>query len=148
LIVTRPTHIDKYLPTSSVVCPFRCQFSFEVALLSLVFPERFWKDSNIQWKKRARGVQDGKFLTESGLTAGIDAGFAFITDTYVAPEDRQAHPETQKIRAHGDATPIAGYSQEKATRFAHKTASELEYRWHSDLTDDAFVVLPASSGAS
>ncbi|OQD71127.1 hypothetical protein PENPOL_c001G02867 [Penicillium polonicum] len=105
------------------------------------------KHPGVKWQKRARWVHDGKFLTSSGVTAGIDAGFAFIANTYVAPEDRQVHPETQKAGLRGDATPIPGYSREKALKFTHMTAFGLEYRWHSDPADDPFVDLPTSDGS-
>ncbi|CRL21116.1 ThiJ/PfpI [Penicillium camemberti] len=105
------------------------------------------KHPGVKWQKRARWVHDGKFLTSSGVTAGIDAGFAFIANTYVAPEDRQAHPETQEVGLRGDATPIPGYSQEKALKFTRMTAFGLEYRWHSDPADDPFVDLPTSDGS-
>ncbi|KAH3012085.1 hypothetical protein KXV73_005909, partial [Aspergillus fumigatus] len=36
------------------------------------------KFPGVQWQKRARWVQDGKFLTSSGVTAGIDAGLVFM----------------------------------------------------------------------
>ncbi|KAJ5613829.1 hypothetical protein N7528_007483 [Penicillium herquei] len=96
----------------------------------------------VKWQKRARWVQDGKFLTASGVTAGIDAGFAFIANTYVAPEDRQA--EAQQVGLHGESTPIPGYNQEKALKFTHMNAFDLEYRWHSDPADDPFVDLPSA----
>ncbi|EPS26255.1 hypothetical protein POX_c04723 [Penicillium oxalicum] len=106
------------------------------------------KHPGVQWQKRARWVQDGKFLTSSGVTAGIDAGFAFLANTYVAPEDRQAHPEAQKASAKGDETPIPGFNKEKAMGHAHFTAFGLEYRWHSDPEDDPFVDLPGTNGSA
>lgn len=90
-------------------------------------------------------MQDGKFLTSSGVTAGIDAGFVFMANTYVAPEDRKANPSPQIANAKGDATVIPGFSKEKALAHAHFTAFGLEYRWHSDPTDDPFVDLPTTS---
>ncbi|EAW12215.1 DJ-1/PfpI family protein [Aspergillus clavatus NRRL 1] len=104
------------------------------------------KHPAVQWQKRARWVQDGKFLTSSGITAGIDAGFAFLANTYVAPEDRQAHPERQKASEVGDASPIPGFNKEKALKYTHFTAFGLEYRWHSDPADDPFVDLPTTNG--
>ncbi|PYH43119.1 DJ-1/PfpI family protein [Aspergillus saccharolyticus JOP 1030-1] len=104
------------------------------------------KYPGVQWQKRARWVQDGKFLTSSGVTAGIDAGFAFLANTYVAPEDRKANPAPQKASAAGDETPIPGFNKEKALGFAHFTAFGLEYRWHEDPADDPFVDLPGASG--
>ena len=102
-------------------------------------------DPGVQWQRRARWVQDGKFLTSSGVTAGIDASFAFLSNTYVSPEDRQANPTPQKASAKGDATAIPGFNREKAVGHAHVVAFGLEYRWHSDPTDDPFVDLPQST---
>ncbi|EAW17003.1 putative ThiJ/PfpI family transcriptional regulator [Aspergillus fischeri NRRL 181] len=104
------------------------------------------KYPGVQWQKRARWVQDGKFLTSSGVTAGIDAGFAFMANTYVAPEDRQAHPEGQKFASEGEETSIPGFNKEKALHHAHFVAFGLEYRWHSDPADDPFVDLPGTDG--
>ena len=52
-------------------------------------------------------------LTSSGIAAGIDAGLAFLSTTYVAPEDREANPRIQKADAKGDATAIIGFNKEK-----------------------------------
>ena len=105
-------------------------------------------DPGVQWQKRARWVQDGKFLTSSGVTAGIDAGFAFLSNTYVSPEDREANPAPlSKSRAKGDATAIPGFNKEKALEHAHSVAYNLEYRWHSDPADDPFVDAPQSTNA-
>lgn len=93
-------------------------------------------------------MQDGKYLTSSGVTAGIDAGFSFLANTYVAPEDRQAHPEAQDVSVQGDAMPIPGFNKEKALEFANFVAFELEYRWHSDPADDPFVDIPSAGGAA
>jgi hypothetical protein len=95
-------------------------------------------------------VQDGKFLTSSGVTAGIDAGFAFLANTYVAPEDRKAKPtpQQQKASAKGDATAIPGFDKEKALGHARFVAFGLEYRWHSDPADDPFVDLPPQSSTN
>ncbi|KAF9296176.1 hypothetical protein BGZ74_010450 [Mortierella antarctica] len=35
--------------------------------------------SNVKWVKHARWVQDGKFLTASGVSAGIDAALYFVS---------------------------------------------------------------------
>ena len=78
-------------------------------------------------------MQDGKFLTSSGITAGIDAGLAFISNTYVAPEDRKAE------LAEGFATAIPGFDRQKALDHANHVARRLEYRWNSDPTDDSFA---------
>ncbi|GFF49071.1 isonitrile hydratase [Aspergillus udagawae] len=110
-----------------------------------LYDEMTPKYAGVQWQKRARWVQDGKFLTSSGVTAGIDAGFAFLASTYVAPEDRQV--EAQKSSPCGDASPIPGFSKEKALRHAHFVAFGLEYRWHSDPADDPFVDLPTNESS-
>ena len=104
----------------------------------------FSLDPGVQWQKRARWVEDGKFLTSSGITAGIDAGFAFLSNTYVSLEDRRASPTTQKASAKGDATAIVGFDKGKALEHAHFIAFELEYRWHPDPADDPFVGPPGS----
>ena len=101
-------------------------------------------DPRVKWQKRARFSQDGKFLTSSGVTAGIDAGFAFLSNTYVFPEDRKLSYSLQKASARGDATAIPGYDREKALAFAHSIAFGLEYRW-LDATDDPFADLPQST---
>lgn len=75
----------------------------------------------------------------------MDAGFAFLSNTFVSPEDRKANPTTQKASAEGDAIAIPGFNKEKALEHAHFIAFGLEYRWHSDPTDDPFVALPQSS---
>lgn len=103
-------------------------------------------DPSVHWQKRARWVQDGKFLTSSGVTAGIDAGFAFLSNTYVSPEDREANSAPQNASAKGDATAIPGFDKEKALEYAQLIAFGLEYRWHSDPTDDPFVDTPQSPG--
>lgn len=93
-------------------------------------------------------MQDGKFLTSSGVTAGIDAGFAFLSNTYVSPEDRKANLTPQQASAKGDATAIPGFDKEKALGHAHSIAFGLEYRWHSDPADDPFVDLPRSTNGT
>ena len=90
-------------------------------------------------------MQDGKFLTASGVTAGIDTAFAFLSSTYVSPEDREANPAPQEASAKGDATAIPGYDKEKASGYARLIASGLEYRWHSDPADDPFADSPQST---
>ncbi|GIK05274.1 hypothetical protein Aspvir_009378 [Aspergillus viridinutans] len=104
------------------------------------------KHPGVRWQKRARWVQEGKFLTSSGVTAGIDAGFAFLASTYVAPEDRRVYRQAQKASPRGEAAPIPGFREEKALRHAHFVAFRLEYRWHSDPADDPFVDLPGTDG--
>ena len=96
-------------------------------------------DPSVRWQKRARWVQDGKFLTSSGVTAGIDAGFAFLSNTYVSPEDRQDIHSPQKGSAEGDSTVVAAFDRDKALNYANLIAKGLEYRWHRDPTDDPFV---------
>ncbi|XBQ93240.1 hypothetical protein V6000_008712 [Aspergillus fumigatus] len=130
--------------TPKRIIPPSC-FQISRAHANIFFFNRL--DPGVQWQKRARWVQDGKFLTSSGVTAGIDAGFAFLASTYVAPEDRQAHPEAQKASLQGDETPIPGFNKEKALRHAHFIAFGLEYRWHSDPADDPFVDLPEQTAA-
>ncbi|KAF4250495.1 hypothetical protein CNMCM8980_000863 [Aspergillus fumigatiaffinis] len=69
-----------------------------------------------------------------------------LATTYVAPEDRRAHPEAQKASPQGEETPIPGVSKEKALRHANSVAFRLEYRGHSDPADDPFVDLPGTDG--
>ena len=87
-------------------------------------------------------------LTSSGVTAGIDAGFAFLSNSYVSPEDRKANPTPQKASAKGDATAIPGFNKDKALGHAYFIAFGLEYRWHSDPADDPFVDLPQSTNGT
>ena len=82
-------------------------------------------------------MQDGKFLTSSGITAGIDAGFAFLSNTYLSLEDRKDAPQMASTK--GDAMPIPGFNKEKALGYAKMIAFGLEYRWHSDPADDPFA---------
>ncbi|KAG0006190.1 hypothetical protein BGZ65_009123 [Modicella reniformis] len=35
---------------------------------------------NVNWVKRARWVQDGKFVTSSGVSAGIDAALYIVSE--------------------------------------------------------------------
>lgn len=105
----------------------------------LSFP--FHLDPGVQWQRRARWVQDGKFLTASGITAGIDAGLAFLSSTYVAPEDRHAVLTGQEASFSGDEMVIPGFNKEKALKQAHAVALGLEYRWHPDPADDPFADL-------
>ena len=105
-------------------------------------------DPGVRWQKRARWVKDGKFLTSSGITAGLDAGFAFLANTYVSPEDREINATPQEVSDKGDETAIPGFSKEKALEYAHKVAFTLEYRWHTDPTDDPFVELPQSTNGT
>ena len=105
----------------------------------------FSVDPGVQWQKRARWVQDGKFLTSSGITAGIDTAFAFLSNTYVSPEDREANPAAQEASVKGDATAIPGFDKEKASAYARSTAAYLEYRWNSDPDDDPFANPPQST---
>ena len=93
-------------------------------------------------------MEDGKFLTSSGITAGLDAGFAFLANTYVSPEDREANAPPQEVSEKGDGTAIPGFSKEKALEHARSVAFTLEYRWHMDPTDDPFVELPQSTNGN
>ncbi|KAI4264513.1 MAG: hypothetical protein L6R42_000378 [Xanthoria sp. 1 TBL-2021] len=113
-----------------------------------LYDELTSKYPGVQWQKRARWVEDGKFLTSSGVTAGIDAAFAFLSNTYTAPEDRKANPSPQKASANGDATAIPGFSKAKALTYANMTAFELEYRWHQDPSDDPYVEPLSSNNAT
>ncbi|KAJ5574187.1 uncharacterized protein N7459_008614 [Penicillium hispanicum] len=99
------------------------------------------KYQQVQWQRRARWVQDGKFLTSSGVTAGLDAGFAFLANTYVAPEDRVAIRDYRSALQDTpeNAASIPEYSREKALAHARSVAWFLEYRWQEDPTDDPFV---------
>lgn len=103
-------------------------------------------DPRIHWQKRARWVQDGRFLTASGITAGIDAGFAFLATTYVSPEDRKPNnnpaPSSQKAtqtKMGDEASVIPGFDKKKALEYARGVAYNIEYRWHEDPADDPFV---------
>ena len=120
----------------------------ESPYLSVLFRLTLYLDSGVQWQKRARWVQDGKFLTSSGVTAGIDAAFAFLSNTYVSPEDRGKSLPSRTPGDNGDATPILGFNGDKALEYAHSVAFGLEYRWHSDPTDDPFVDMPQSTNAT
>ncbi|KAL8755803.1 MAG: hypothetical protein Q9184_004688 [Pyrenodesmia sp. 2 TL-2023] len=111
-----------------------------------LFDETTPHHPGVKWQKRARWVEDGKFLTSSGVTAGIDAGLAFIGYTYVAPEDREANPTPQTVSIEGFATEIPGFDEEKAMKYAWSVALNLEYRWHPDPLDEPFVnYLPQAS---
>ena len=122
----------------------KCTCSLVITVAPSVNSSCFLPDPGVQWQKRARWVEDGKFLTSSGVTAGIDAGFAFLSNTYVSLEDRRASFTTQEASAKGDATDIIGFDKEKALDHARFIAFGLEYRWHSDPADDPFVDLPGS----
>ena len=93
-------------------------------------------------------MEDGKFLTSSGITAGLDAGFAFLANTYVSPADREVDAAPQEVSVGGDGTAIRGFSKEKAVEYAHRIAFTLEYRWQTDSTDDPFVELPQSASGT
>lgn len=82
-------------------------------------------------------MEDGKFLTSSGITAGIDAGFAFLAKTYLAPESRSqnAHLPSEN----GDENLLSDFDQEKASEYARSIALTLEYRWNEDPADDPFA---------
>ena len=116
-----------------------------ITTLTLFISLSLFLDPGVQWQKRARWVEDGKFLTSSGITAGLDAGFAFLANTYVCPADREANAAPQEVSGgKGDATPIPGFCKEKALEHARGVAFNLEYRWNADPTDDPFVELPQS----
>lgn len=63
-----------------------------------------------------------EILTLSGITAGINAGLAFLAITYVAPGDYKANPSLQEVSAHGDAVVIPGFDKGKALEYAHSVA--------------------------
>ncbi|KAJ5390530.1 uncharacterized protein N7496_001598 [Penicillium cataractarum] len=102
-----------------------------------IFDEMTPKYPDVKWKRQGRWVDDGKFLTSSGITAGIDAGFAFLAKTYVAPESRSR--EVQPPSENGDEVVLPNFDKEKAQEHARSVAWELEYRWNDDSTDDPFV---------
>lgn len=39
-------------------------------------------NSEVNWKRKARWCNDGKFYTSSGVSAGIDMAFSFMADLY------------------------------------------------------------------
>lgn len=63
---------------------------------------------NVDWVKQARWVEDGAFMTSSGVSAGMDMALGAIS------------------RMHGIET-------------AEKVATQCEYTWHRDKTDDPFA---------
>ncbi|KAL4746134.1 hypothetical protein BDW72DRAFT_185516 [Aspergillus terricola var. indicus] len=81
------------------------------------------------------------------VTADIDSS-AFLASTYVAPEDRQAHPEAQQLSPQVEKSSTRSFKEEKALHYACFTASGLEYRWHSRPADDPFVDLPGTNSSS
>jgi hypothetical protein len=93
-------------------------------------------DPGVKWKKQARWVEDGKFLTSSGITAGIDAGFAFLAKTYLAPECRNS--VKQVSRPDGEEAILLRFDKEKALEHARSVAWSLEYQWNEDPTNDPF----------
>ncbi len=80
----------------------------------------------------------------------MDAGFAFIANTYVAPEDRKVDPTEYREGIRCSASKIQGFDPEKALRHARHIAFRLEYRWHEDPEDDPFVddLFPDTKGCS
>jgi transcriptional regulator GlxA family with amidase domain len=40
------------------------------------------QSSEVEWVRRARWVEDGKFFTSSGVTAGVDAAFAVLSHLF------------------------------------------------------------------
>ena len=129
-----------YVFALGLIFSFRVLFTTLTTFFSLL-------DPGVRWQRRARWVEDGKFLTSSGITAGLDAGFAFLANTYVSPADREANAPPQEVSDKGDATVIPGFSKEKALEYAQHVAYNLEYRWAADPNDDPFVdPLPSTSG--
>ena len=82
-------------------------------------------------------MEDGKFLTASGVTAGVDAGYAFLAQTYVAPEDRRS--VEQALSPVGDRTAPPGFDFKKALDFARTLGWSLEHQWQEDPSNDPFV---------
>ncbi|KAL9615924.1 MAG: hypothetical protein Q9160_009150 [Pyrenula sp. 1 TL-2023] len=104
------------------------------------------QDPNVQWQKHARWVEDGKFVTSSGVTAGIDAGFAFVANTFVAPENRKADEWSSSNTSNGGCTKaISDFDREKALKHARLIASSIEYKWDEDPTNDPFADLPMTA---
>lgn len=89
-------------------------------------------------------MEDGKFLTSSGVTAGIDAGFAFLASTFVAPEDRKPDGWPSEISNGGGKTAITEFNREKALKHARLVALSIEYKWEEDPANDPFADLPIS----
>jgi hypothetical protein len=94
-------------------------------------------DPGVKWKRQGRWVEDGKFLTSSGITAGIDAGFAFLAKTYLAPECRTS--VKQVPGENGDVGIVYRFDKKKALEHARSVAWSLEYQWNEDSTNDAFA---------
>lgn len=67
----------------------------------------------------------------------MDAGFAFMARTFVAPEDRTNL--TQEIHPNADITYPPGHNGTKAREHAHQIARYLEYRWNTDPENDPFA---------
>ena len=103
-------------------------------------------DPKVHWQERARWVEDGRFLTSSGITAGMDVAFAFLARTWVALEDRMPIAALQGTSARGDTRDIPGCNRDKALQFAREVAFDLEYRWCEDPGDDPFVESPYEFG--
>lgn len=94
-------------------------------------------DPSVKWKRQGRWVEDGKFLTSSGITAGIDAGFAFLAKTFLAPESRSDN--RQVADEDGSEAFLPNFDKEKALEHARSVAWSLEYQWNEDPTNDPFV---------
>lgn len=73
----------------------------------------------------------------SGITAGLDAGYEFQANTWVAHEDRR--DQKQEISPTGEGTPVPGFNKEKALAFTRKLCWRLEYTWQEDPSNDPFV---------
>jgi hypothetical protein len=82
-------------------------------------------------------VENGKFLTSSGITAGIDAGFAFLAKTYLAPESRSQNVYLPSENR--DENLLSNFDKEKASEYARSIALTLEYQWNEDPADDPFA---------
>jgi hypothetical protein len=102
-------------------------------------------DPDVKWKRQGRWVDDGKFLTSSGITAGLDAGFAFLAKTYLAPENRS--DEVILPSKNGDEVVLPKFDKKKAQEHVRFVAWTLEYKWNEDSSDDPFVGKPVSKTA-
>jgi transcriptional regulator GlxA family with amidase domain len=58
---------------------------------------------NVQWVRQARWVQDGKYLTSSGISAGTDMALALIA-TLFGPERAQEVADSAEYRWNRDST--------------------------------------------
>ena len=100
---------------------------------------RMTTDPKVEWQPRARWVLDNRFLTSSGVTAGMDAALRFMELTWVANGSKDQAP---MWRAHQNGIPwpvSSDFDPAAAEKAAKQTADGLEYRWHRDPADDPFA---------